>query len=221
MASTEEDVLTSLELILQSRKDYYQLLCLLFLEPDQKNMFKLRDHGNFELLREIYAGGDLLENFFETLTMDRLDKEKEEYRRLFIGPGPLAAPPWESYYRSKERLLFEKWTLQVRSLYHQFGLQSRKENNEPDDHLLIELEFMISLVHLSLHEKEIGRLLDNLKSQQEFLENHFLLWIPSFCTKVEEETDSRLYLGAARLLEDFIRFDLTTIVEVREVLMNV
>lgn len=218
--------LETLQLELQpyflSRKNFYQLLHLLFSEPVNKQiLINIGANANFHELEEIHEGGKILRSFFERLTAKQFEKDKSEYQRLFIGPGPLAAPPWESYYRSKEKLLFEQWTFQIRELYHQFGLQFAKENNEPDDHLLPELEFMIYLADLSFKETEIARINKLIASQLHFLEQHLMVWIPDFSDQVIENTSSQLYLGAAMLLEDFLDEDFQTLSELREVISYV
>jgi putative dimethyl sulfoxide reductase chaperone len=222
MGETTAAVHLELQPLLLSRKNFYQLLHFLFLMPaSNKGFFDFREHGNLRELEEIHDGGKILSDFFNHLSIEQIKKERDEYQRLFLGPGPLAAPPWESYYRSKEHLLFEEWTYQVRERYHQYGLQYVKENNEPDDHLLLELEFMIFLTDLCLQESENTKLLDLITSQIQFLEKHLTIWLPYFCERVIENTNSQLFLGAAMVLEDFINFDLTTLHEVKEALAYV
>ncbi|NLT31326.1 MAG: molecular chaperone TorD family protein, partial [Propionibacterium sp.] len=58
-----------------------------------------------------------------------------DYDRLFVGPGPMLACPYESVHRSREGLTFEAETLQVRMSYAAFGLRAPAFNKEPDDHL--------------------------------------------------------------------------------------
>lgn len=211
-----------LQPLLKSRKNFYQLLHLLFQMPTSGiKYFEIRDKGNLQELEEIHEGGKILSDFFQHLSNKYLEKEREEYQRLFIGPGPLPAPPWESYYRSKEQLLFEEWTYQVREQYHQFGLKYVRENNEPDDHLLLELEFMINLIDLCLLETQLDRFIELISSQHQFLEKHLTVWIPYFCKRVIQTTNSQLFLGAAMLLDDFINDDLTTLYEMKEALADV
>ena len=223
MTITKESLHISLQPFLLSRKNFYQILHTLFLEPtNQDLLFDLGRVGNFEELKEFHEGGEILASFFaQFTTIEKVDAEREEYRRLFIGPGELVAPPWESYYRSKERLLFEEWTLQVRELYHQFGLQYIREKNEPDDHLLLELEFMIFLIELNLQASESEKIREMITIQINFINEHLTIWIPEFCKRVMDSTHSALYLGAAMLLEDFLNFDLTSLLEIKEALENV
>lgn len=220
MTSTKESIPIQLEPFLLSRKNFYQFLHTLFLEPNNEEiLFELSQVGDFEELKECHEGGRILAAFFEQMKMKKnICSEREEYRRLFIGPGTLIAPPWESYYRSKEHLIFDSWTLQVRGIYHQFGQQNIHENNEPDDSLLLELEFMVFLINLNMQAVENKQIKEFVLYQISFLKEHLTIWIPAFCKRVIDHTNSRLYLGAAMLLEDFLNFDLITLLEVREAL---
>jgi len=202
-----------------SRKNFYQLLYDLFVEPSEVILIGIQNQVKFQELGKIHEGGEILRQFFEHFSPDQLSCEIQEYQRLFVGPGPVAAPPWESYYRSNERLLFEEWNFQVRDFYHQFGIQNVKEKNEPDDHLLLELEFMTYLSDLCLEEKEDERILYFLSKQIEFLEKHLTIWSPHFCERVIENTTSSLYLGAAMLLADFLTFDLASMLEMKEAIL--
>lgn len=56
-----------------------------------------------------------------------------DYHRLFVGPGTMLAPPWESVHPSDEGLTFQDETLQVRQAYAEFGLTAPAVNREPDD----------------------------------------------------------------------------------------
>lgn len=222
MSTATEPLHIKLRPLLFARKNFYQLLYLLFLTPtNAEALFEIRNNCDLRELEEFHEGGKILRNFFEHLTDEQIKKEYQEYQRLFIGPGPLMAPPWESYYRSREQLLFEEWTYQIREQYHQFGLQFIKENNEPDDHLLLELEFMIFLADLSLQETKIERIIQLLSSQINLLEKHLTIWVPYFCERVIEHTNSQLYLGAAMLLEDLLGFDLSTLLDIREAIPDV
>ncbi|WHY84281.1 molecular chaperone TorD family protein [Neobacillus novalis] len=221
MTVTIEPLHIQLQPYLLARKKFYQLLHLLFSMPANVDaLFEIKKEVTFkELLGQLHEGGKILDDFFQHLNLEQIKREQQEFQRLFIGPGPLGAPPWESYYRSREQLLFEEWTYQIRERYHRFGLQYCKENNEPDDHLLLELEFMVYLSDLCLFATKDHRLDKLLATQISFLEEHLLIWIPYFCEKVIENTSSQLYLGAAMLLEDFLSFDLESLVEVREGLL--
>ncbi|MBK8797751.1 MAG: molecular chaperone TorD family protein [Anaerolineales bacterium] len=76
---------------------------------------------------------------------------REEYTVLFIGLERVAAPPWESVYLSRDHLLFDEQTLQVRDAYAAFGLQIPHIDREPDDHIGFELLFLAHLMQQAAH----------------------------------------------------------------------
>jgi TorA maturation chaperone TorD len=125
-----------------------------------------------------------------------------DYTRLFIGPGRVLAPPWESVYFNDERLTFQKQTLQVRGWYRNFGLRAEKIYKEPDDHIGLELAFLSHLAQLGLaalekqDETEFERL---LKAQRHFLEGHPLKWVSLWSQQVEEHAHTDFYCGIALL----------------------
>jgi TorA maturation chaperone TorD len=65
-----------------------------------------------------------------------------EYTRLFVGPGQLAAAPWELVYRTGKRELLQPGVVQIRALYEHEGCLPAERPNVSDDHLAIELDFM-------------------------------------------------------------------------------
>lgn len=147
----------------------------LFVESDG-NLFTLTN----ELISEVEAHKSDFSAYAAELDGD--------YHKLFIGPGPLLAPPWESVYRSKERLVFGEQTLAVRECYQSFGLASKQQNKEPDDHIALELEFMAWLCNQS-----------ETAAQQQFLNNHILKWVPLFCSDVAKGADTSFYRIVAEL----------------------
>jgi TorA maturation chaperone TorD len=222
MTTDTEPIFSSLQPYFQSRKNFYQLLYLLFQEPNKHNCLNEIARDNYiHNLADIHEGGKILSQFFYHFSEEQLQEEQTEYQRLFIGPGPLVAPPWESYYRSKEHLLFEECTYEIRKEYHKFGLQFVRENNEPDDHLLLELEFMIFLIDLAMENQEVVRTIDLISTQTNLIQNHLSKWVPFFCERLIENTNSQLYLGAGMLLDDFLAFDIQSLNEIKGALLHV
>jgi TorA maturation chaperone TorD len=129
------------------------------------------------------------------------DLEKD-YQYLFIGPGHLPAPPWESVYLSVERLVFERQTLEVRQFYARYGLQIPNLYKEPDDHFGLEVAFMAHLCTLglaSIQQENDEALESHLGAQRDFLEEHLLLWAPEFLSQVIKHAQTNYYRGAAYL----------------------
>lgn len=205
---------------LESRKKIYQFLHFLFQEPVyESDLLKVRDNNKIKELSQLYEGGKILFEFLNHLSRKNLKKEREEYKRLFLGPGPLGAPPWESYYRSIDHLLFEEGCCQLRKRYHNYGLMFIRENNEPDDHLLLELEFLIFLINACIKEQKVDHIQLLISEQISFIENHLAKWIPLFCERVIDCSNSPLFVGAAMLLTDYLDHDLESLYEFKKFLL--
>lgn len=147
-------------------------------------------------------GLTLMRAFQEGWSPQALPDLRWDYTRLFIGPGPVLAPPWESVYRSRDRLLFDAATLDVRQAYAHFGLQAPRLNHEPDDHLGLELAFMFHLCDLGVqaaHDSNPAQLTTALAAQRDFLGQHLFQWAPDCLALVTEHAHSDYYRGAAHL----------------------
>jgi putative dimethyl sulfoxide reductase chaperone len=156
---------------------------------------------------ESEAGASLLQVWTSRLKENFADQDFEElkadYTRLFLGPGKVLAPPWESVYYSEERLLFQEQTLKVRTWYRRFGLESEKIHNEPDDHIALELAFLTHLAGLglqALHEDDREAFQGYLDVQRQFLNEHPLRWAPIWQQEVDKHAHTDFYRGLALLV---------------------
>jgi TorA maturation chaperone TorD len=125
-----------------------------------------------------------------------------DHQRLFVGPGPLLAPPYESVYLSREHLLFEEQTLQVREAYRAFGLVAPALNREPDDHIGLELHFVAEVCLRSLDALDAGdddRFDATLAAHQSFLTDHLLVWGPTYLDLITEHAQTDFFRGVALL----------------------
>lgn len=151
---------------------------------------------------------------------DTLEMLKSDYTRLFVGPGKLPAPPWESVYVSGEDLLFQPSTLQVRDAYRRAGYQATGYPHEADDHLATELGFMEALAKDSQMTYDAGdseklRLL--LSRQTMFLAQHLNVWLPQFVERLlnaETPKFGEFYPRFAVLARELCAADAAALVEV-------
>jgi len=121
-----------------------------------------------------------------------------DYTRLFIGPGEVLAPPWESVYFNEERLTFQEETLQARSWFRRHGLESVKLKNEPDDHVGLELAFLAHVAGLglsALEQKDETAFRQALEAQEQFFSEHLLRWVVPWSNLVLEYTQTDFYRG--------------------------
>lgn len=125
--------------------------------------------------------------------------------RLIRGPGQPIAVPWESVHRSSEGLLFEDETMQVRAFYRRFGLEAPRLDVEPDDHISLELDFLVELLKRSMAASDAGDVAEaqrHREAHDEFCSSHLLQWAPTFFRTITEHADTRFYKGIGLLGED-------------------
>ena len=148
------------------------------------------------------AGLAVLAAYCDRWDPAQLDALTWDFNRLFVGPGEMLAPPWESVHRSRTKLTFQEPTLQVRALYAAFGVQAPALHREPDDHLALELDFLATLSERAVEAGDRGdgeQLEGCLRAQQAFLRDHLLAWAPTCLALVEKHAETDYYRGAARL----------------------
>jgi DMSO reductase family type II enzyme chaperone len=139
-----------------------------------------------------------------------LERLQGDHCQLFIGSGMPAAPPWESFYRTEERLMFSSHTLEVRAFYERFGLVSERKEREPEDHIGLELEFMACLCDRHgecLRKGDAGEAAVTVQAQRDFLDEHLLRWVSPFCEEVDRCAWTDFFRGIAQLTEGFVAWD--------------
>lgn len=127
----------------------------------------------------------------------------DDYVTLFVGPQHVAAPPWESVYLSRDHLLFDVQTLQVRSAYALFGLQISQLDREPDDHIGFELLFLSHLAAeaaQALEHRNAAEAARCLSAARTFLDTHPQQWANLFVERLERHAQTGYYRGLGQLL---------------------
>lgn len=150
-----------------------------------------------------------------------LDRVKNEYTRLFLGPDKLIAPPWESCYTAKERALFQESTLHVRSWYQQYSYVPAGYPSHPDDHISLMMHFLALTTQRAKACLERDLLCGSrslLEGQKLFEKNHILNWMDAYCADMEKSETKLLYPKLVRAMADFIAYDQQVISEMLEAL---
>jgi TorA maturation chaperone TorD len=169
---------------------------------------------------EVERGLALLQSWvqqaFDHSNEETLKTLKDDYLQLFIGVDWVQAPPWESVYFSERRLLFQEQTLQVRDWYLKYNLLPEHLNNEPDDHIGLEMAFLSHLAELGLDalDRQDQHTFDGLlQAQRDFASQHFLRWVPMWCDLAEQNARTDFYRGVACLVRGAM-LELSTQLEV-------
>jgi TorA maturation chaperone TorD len=177
----------------------YHLLGGLLLEcPARETLEGLSRHRVFEQLaaqaedEELARGLHLMQAALEDTPLEAI---QNDYARLFLGVGEAKAPPWESAYRSEERLVWQEPAREVLRAYAEARLGYEGMDRLPPDHLGRELLFMASLAQESARPE----------LEHSFLEQHLLSWVPAFARDVEGGAETRFFAGVAGALAGHLR----------------
>ena len=108
-----------------------------------------------------------------------------DHLALFSGPQPAAAP-WESVWREKDRLLFGRRTQEVRDFYREWGIAAEREGHEPEDHLGLELAFVLFLVQNMASPLASCSRQSPQAALADFMDGHILTWAGGCLKKASE-----------------------------------
>lgn len=136
-----------------------------------------------------------------------LEELAVEYASLFIGPRNPPAIPFASFYLSESRALMTEETIEVRKIYLANSMVVENLYSTPDDHIAIELEFLMHLTAEMIEAFTAGdekRCKELETTKNSFIVNHMQMWIPNFVDAIEKAVPHPLYKGAALLLEEVI-----------------
>lgn len=148
------------------------------------------------------SGLALLQTYCEEWDGSQFRTLHEDYVRLMGGAATLLAHPWESVYRSQERLVFEAETLEVRQAYQRYGMPIPSLYIEPDDHIGLELRFIAYLCSAglnSLSQNQVEQYQLALQGIHQFLHEHLLQWANEFLGKIQQYAQTDYYRGLASL----------------------
>ena len=195
---------------LQRLQVAWQVLGALLAEgiPSQDLLDRVRDEellADWPMLPSELAAAGLEQWRASAATDESRDEIERDYRELFVGPGHLLAPPWESVYTSEDHLIFEKSTLEVRAEYRKQGKQAPRLNRDPDDHISLELEFVRDLLGEVLAARGAGdqeRADGLLRDHQRFVNEHLMVWLPPFCVDIDDNAQTHFVRGLGLLLID-------------------
>ena len=150
---------------------------------------------------------------------ERLDRVREEYTRLFIGPDKLIAAPWESVYTTKERALFQESTLDVRGWFRRFGYVAGGYPNYPDDHISLMMDFLARTSQMADEQLALGEVkacAAILGDQAEFERVHMLNWLYNYAKDMQLSASNFFYPQLAVAIAEFIAYDQQVIEEIVE-----
>jgi TorA maturation chaperone TorD len=224
---------TNIEVLLAARAAAYRILQnLLGNEPSIEALEQLLSHTSREILNLFASNGDDLQVALDALfsateagLKDKdifVDRLTNNFTRLFVGPGKSEAEPWESLHVSKENVLFQPLTLDVRRAYVAQGLIPQGYPHVADDHIALELDFMTQLAEKMVNAWQADdweKVRNSGNASKEFLDTHLLTWTPSFVKGLAQARHAQFYNEVGQVLEAFLPIDRSALDEV-EVLLG-
>ena len=115
------------------------------------------------------------------------DELAKEYRRLFVGPNALQAPPYGSVYTDPDQVLFGASTLAFRGWLDEVGIGVDNDEVAPEDHIAT----MLSLAAWIMRVKPAVL--------EEYLTKHLLTWAPHYLGELEDAAGDGFYRCLAAL----------------------
>lgn len=112
---------------------------------------------------------------------------KWEYRRLFVGPQSLPAPPWGSVYTDRDCVVFGESTIALRSWMRARGIERLNDEKDPEDHIGLVLAMAVWLAE------------EKPELVGEFLRLHVLPWSGHLLEQLEAAAEHPFYKGLASI----------------------
>jgi TorA maturation chaperone TorD len=96
-----------------------------------------------------------------------------------------------------ENLVFQEAMFAVRECYNKYALEAENWRVMPDDHLVLQIQF---IAHLLDHDETKETLLELCR----FLDEHILRWIDRFAAKVNKRCLTQFYAGINILTAQYL-----------------
>lgn len=130
---------------------------------------------------------------------DQVPALLDEYERLFVGPGQVPCPPYESFWRDDVPIdlwhsLMGPCTAELRGLYREIGIDMAPNTGELPDHVAVEFEALA----FALSGADSDRVAAALVS------DHLSQWLPRLCRAVASEAGHPFYARLAALTLDWL-----------------
>jgi putative dimethyl sulfoxide reductase chaperone len=230
MVTSDDGAEASAMQIAQARGAIYRLLAQCFYAPTQELVDELVRGPSAALLTSLLTAfqvGTLEEmlapekngaNGSGPSGVSMLDALKDEYMRLFEGPGHMQVAPYESVHRKdvsdmERGLVMGPATADAKRRYAEAGLALATDYHDLPDHVAVELEFMCYLCSKQVQAGDAARDTTSLQAQREFLREHLTQWLPDFCKAVVRASKVRFYRDLARVTEEYVASEAADMLE--------
>jgi DMSO reductase family type II enzyme chaperone len=200
--------------IATARNRVYALLATGFSYPDEAVFERLSDGAYAdEIIHALDICAPDLTEFFQAEVLPGLsaDVSHKDMETAYISSFETNMPvPSVSLYEGSHHLQGNKpeLLLELKSFYRAFGLTMAESENDLEDSLTAELEFMQFLTAKQA-QAEDGTLEKSpyLRAQRDFLERHLAAWLPPLQAEGASKLTSPFYGALIALADQFVARD--------------
>ncbi|MCE9569787.1 MAG: molecular chaperone TorD family protein [Rhodocyclales bacterium] len=201
-----------------ARNRIYALLAMGFSYPDEEGFARTADGAYAEALVQALniCAPDLTEFFRADVAPGlRADVSHKDMEAAYISSFETNMPvPSVSLYEGSHHLQGNKpeLLLELKSFYRAFGLTMAESENDLEDSLTAELEFMQFLTAKQA-QAEDGTLekAPYLRAQKDFLERHLAAWLPPLQAEGASKLTSPFYRALIALADQFVLLDVMAV----------
>ena len=155
--------------------------------PDNLSLLPLAGEG-----RDAWRLARLaIESFPEPMSGEELDDLAADFAAIYL-TGAYGASPCESVWLDDDHLAFQGRMFDLRQLYRDQGLVNPGRRHRPDDHLVLQLEFIAHLLKKAYTD-------DDWRYLARCLDEHLLQWLPDFSRRVLQRSATVFYAGLAEV----------------------
>lgn len=146
-----------------------------------------------------------------------------DYAHTFLGAGnyeAIMAPPYESVFTSRERILMQEARDGAVAFYRAEGLGLPRDGGTPEDHVSFEMQFMAEMIDrmaAAVQNGDAQGASHNFQVQKDFFEQHLANWLPDFSDAIKEHCNTDFYRGIAELTDGFVAMEKETIAELSDI----
>ncbi len=155
----------------------------------------------------------VLQELPENIDQETLDRLAVDYADIYLNHG-LHASPFESVWLDEDNLLQQEPMFQIREWYKRYGLETENWRIRSDDHLVLQLQFIATLLAPESPVSDKFSLQQRLHDATTFMDEHLLLWVSDFCNLVSQRCSTDFYASAMVLTNAYIQ-------ELRDVLAEI
>lgn len=155
-----------------------------------------------------------LVQFTDTIPSQDLDaletRLAADFARLFLSINKVPPHPSESIYREGTMMQYSRD--EVLKTYWSFGVDKKKEFAEPEDHIAVELNFLMYLCEKAIEALENGDAKEArryIQGQKDFLEKHLVKWVPKLVKDILDTGKTPFYKAMAVLTKEYLEMDLS------------